>query len=95
MSAMAPRRCLLAVGLLGAGVGAASAQSGRFAVLPFGKFRLSARLVDTRSGQIVQVVSNDDPRRQDRAALDAIVQQGAERLASEDARAGPDRTQGR
>ena len=39
--------------------------------------------------------SNDDPRRQDRAAVGAIVQQGAERLASEDARAGPDRTQGR
>ena len=176
MSAMVPRRFLLAVGLLGAGVGAASAQSGRFAVLPFenngsygqdkevfdglelglsdmlsrslaqqagaevvpssrvretlsgerhgrridattaakvgqavgarwavtgtfadfyGKFQLSARLVDTRSGQIVQVVSNDDPRRQDRAALDAIVQQAAEPLASEDARAGLDRTQGR
>jgi len=51
--------------------------------------------VDTRSGQIVQVVSNDDPRRQDRAALDAIVQQAAERPASEDARARLDRTQGR
>ena len=64
-------------------------------MLPFGKFQLSARLVDTRSGQIVQVVSNDDPRRQDRAALDAIVQQAAEPLASEDARAGLDPTQGR
>ena len=64
-------------------------------MLPFGKFQLSARLVDTRSGQIVQVVSNDDPRRQDRAAVDAIVQQAAERLASEDARAGLDPTQGR
>ncbi len=62
-------------------VGARWAVTGTFADF-YGKFRLSARLVDTQSGQIVQVVSNDDPKRQDRAALDAIVQQAAERLAS-------------
>lgn len=66
---------------VGQAVGARWAVTGTFADF-YGKFRLSARLVDTRSGQIVQVVSNDDPKRQDRAALDAIVQQAAERLAS-------------
>jgi len=66
---------------IGQAVGARWAVTGTFADF-YGKFRLSARLVDTQSGQIVQVVSNDDPKRQDRAALDAIVQQAAERLAS-------------
>jgi TolB-like protein len=66
---------------VGQAVGARWAITGTFADF-YGKFRLSARLVDTRNGQIVQVVSNDDPKHQDRAALDAIVQQVADRLAS-------------
>ena len=48
----------------------------------YGKFRLTARLVDARTGQIVQVVANDDPKGQDRAALHAIVDQVADRLAA-------------
>ncbi len=66
---------------VGQAVGARWAVTGTFADF-YGKFRLSARLVDAKSAQIVQVVSNDDPMRQDRAALDTIVQQVADRLAS-------------
>src|SRR4051812_37563703 len=66
---------------VGQAVGARWAVTGTFADF-YGKFRLSARLVDTQSGQITQVVSNDDPSLQDRAALGAIVRQVAERLAS-------------
>ena len=62
-------------------LGARWAVTGSFADF-YGQFRLSARLVDTRTGQIVQVVSNDDPKRQDRVALDAIVGQVANRLAA-------------
>jgi TolB-like protein len=66
---------------VGRELGARWAVTGSFADL-YGKFRLNARLVDTRTTQIVQVVSNDDPKRQDRAALGAIVGQVAERLAA-------------
>jgi TolB-like protein len=66
---------------VGQAVSARWAVTGTFADF-YGKFRLSARLVDTQSGQITQVVSNDDPSLQDRAALGAIVRQVAERLAS-------------
>jgi TolB-like protein len=48
----------------------------------YGKFRINARLVDTRTGEIVKVVSNDDPKGQDRAQLAAIIQLVAERLTS-------------
>jgi hypothetical protein len=66
---------------LGNELGARWAVTGTFADF-YGKFRLNARLVDARTGQIVQVVSNDDPKRQDRAALDAIVRHVAHRLAA-------------
>lgn len=66
---------------VGHGLGARWAVTGSFTDF-YGKFRLNARLVDTRTGQIVQVVSNDDPKRQDRAALDAIVDHVADRLAA-------------
>ena len=53
--------------------GARFAISGNFADF-YGKFRLDVRIVDVESGQIVKVVSNDDPRLQDRTDLYRIVQ---------------------
>lgn len=54
-------------------VGARYAMTGNFADF-YGKFRLDARLVDAESGQIVKVVSNNDPKLQDRADLYRIIQ---------------------
>jgi TolB-like protein len=48
----------------------------------YGKFRLHARLVDAESGQIVKVVSNDDPKLQDWAQLAAIIQSVSAKLAT-------------
>jgi TolB-like protein len=48
----------------------------------YGKFRINARLVDAESGEILRVVSNDDPKLQDRAQLAAIVQSVAEKITS-------------
>jgi TolB-like protein len=39
----------------------------------YGKFRINARVVDAQSGEILKVVSNDDPKLQDRAQLSAIL----------------------
>ena len=64
------------------GPGARYTVTGSFADF-YGKFRINARLVDTpRRGEIVKVVSNDDPKLQDRAQLAAIIQLVAERLTS-------------
>jgi TolB-like protein len=54
-------------------VGARYAVTGNFADF-YGKFRLDARLVDAESGQILKVVSNNDPKLQDRADLYRIIQ---------------------
>jgi TolB-like protein len=54
-------------------VGARYAVTGNFADF-YGKFRLDARIVDAESGQILKVVSNDDPKLQDRADLYRIIQ---------------------
>jgi TolB-like protein len=53
--------------------GAQYAVSGSFTDF-YGKVRINARVVDARTGQILKVVSNDDPKLQDRAQLAAIVQ---------------------
>ena len=53
--------------------GARYAVTGSFADF-YGKFRINARLVDAENGQILKVVSNDDPKLQDRAQLAAIIQ---------------------
>jgi hypothetical protein len=66
---------------VGKALGARWAVTGTFADF-YGKFRLNARLVDTRNGQILEVVSNDDPKLQDRAQLSAIVQAVADKLAA-------------
>lgn len=54
-------------------VGARYAMTGNFADF-YGKFRLDARLVDAESGHILKVVSNSDPKLQDRADLYRIIQ---------------------
>jgi TolB-like protein len=59
--------------------GARYAVSGSFADF-YGKFRINARVVDAETGQILKVVSNDDPKLQDRAQLGAIVQLVADRI---------------
>jgi TolB-like protein len=48
----------------------------------YGKFRINARVVDAESGEILKVVSNDDPKLQDRAQLAAIVQLVGDRVVS-------------
>jgi TolB-like protein len=67
---------------VGKQVGARYAVTGNFADF-YGKFRLDARVVDTDNGQIVKVVSNDDPRLQDRADLFRIIQMVAHRVLAE------------
>jgi TolB-like protein len=66
---------------VGKGAGARYTVTGSFADF-YGKFRINARLVDARSGEIVKVASNDDPKLQDRAQLAAIVQTLAERITA-------------
>lgn len=66
---------------IGTATGARFTVTGSFADF-YGKFRVNARLVNARTGEIVKVVSNDDPKLQDRAQLAAIIQLVAERLAS-------------
>jgi TolB-like protein len=67
---------------VGKQVGARYAVTGTFADF-YGKFRLDARIVDSDNGQIVKVVSNDDPKLQDRADLFRIIQIVAHRVLAE------------
>jgi hypothetical protein len=65
----------------------AKAATARYAVTGsfadfYGKFRINARLVDAESGQIIKVVSNDDPKLQDRAQLAVIIQTVAQKLVA-------------
>ena len=48
----------------------------------YGKFRVNARVVDAQSGEILKVVSNDDPTLQDRAQLSAIVDAVSDKIAA-------------
>jgi TolB-like protein len=73
---------------VGKQVGARYAVTGNFADF-YGKFRLDARIVDTEDGQIVKVVSNDDPRLQDRADLFRIIQMVAHRVLAETSSGAP------
>jgi TolB-like protein len=61
--------------------GARYAVTGSFADF-YGKFRINARVVDAQSGEILKVVSNDDPKLQDRAQLGAIVQLVGDRVVA-------------
>jgi TolB-like protein len=62
--------------------GARYAITGSFADF-YGKFRLDARIVDAESGQIVKVVTNNDPKLQDRAELYRIVQAVGHKVLAE------------
>lgn len=62
-------------------VGARYAVTGSFADF-YGKFRINARLVDAGSGEILKVVSNDDPKLQDRAQLADILRTVGDRLVA-------------
>lgn len=66
---------------VGRATGAHFTVTGSFADF-YGKLRVNARLVDAKTGEIVKVVSNDDPKLQDRSQLAAIIQAVAERLVS-------------
>ena len=61
--------------------GARYAVTGSFADF-YGKFRINARVVDAQTGEILKVVSNDDPKLQDRAQLGAIVQLVGDRVVA-------------
>ncbi|HEU5039470.1 MAG TPA: hypothetical protein VFT84_01535 [Gemmatimonadales bacterium] len=66
---------------------AAKASGARYAVTGsfsdfYGKFRVNARVVDGQSGEILKVVSNDDPKLQDRAQLSAIVELVSDKIAA-------------
>ena len=58
---------------IGSPSGARYAVTGNFADF-YGKFRIDARLIDVESGNILKVVSNNDPKLQDRADLSRIIQ---------------------
>ena len=64
---------------VGAAAGARYAVTGNFADF-YGKFRVDARIVDAGSGQILKVVSNNDPNLQDRADLSRIIANLAEKV---------------
>jgi TolB-like protein len=59
--------------------GARYAVTGSFADF-YGKFRINVRLVDAQTGEILKVVSNDDPKLQDRAQLASILELVGERV---------------
>jgi tetratricopeptide (TPR) repeat protein len=64
---------------VGSETGARYAITGNFADF-YGKFRIDARVVDVGNGQILKVVSNNDPNLQDRADLSRIIQSLAEKV---------------
>jgi TolB-like protein len=66
---------------VGRSTGARYTVTGSFADF-YGKLRVNARLVDAKTGEIVKVVSNEDPKLQDRTRLAAIIQAVAERLVA-------------
>ena len=63
---------------VGSEAGARYAITGNFADF-YGKFRIDARVVDVASGQILKVVSNNEPNLQDRADLSRIIQSLAQK----------------
>jgi TolB-like protein len=64
---------------IGSEAGARYAITGNFADF-YGKFRVDVRVVDVGSGQILKVVSNNEPNLQDRADLSRIIQSLAEKV---------------
>jgi len=66
---------------VGSDAGARYAITGNFADF-YGKFRIDARVVDAESGQILKVISNSDPKLQDRTDLARIIQSLAGQVLS-------------
>jgi TolB-like protein len=66
---------------VGSQVGARYAITGNFADF-YGKFRIDARVVDVETGQILKVVSNNEPTLQDRADLTQIIKALAEKIVA-------------
>jgi TolB-like protein len=64
---------------VGSEAGARYAITGNFADF-YGKFRIDARVVEVANGQILKVVSNSDPKLQDRADLSRIIQSLADKV---------------
>ena len=64
---------------VGSQAGGRYAVTGTFADF-YGKFRIDARLIDAESGQILKVVSNNDPGLQDRADLSRIIRSLADKI---------------
>ncbi|HEU4681149.1 MAG TPA: hypothetical protein VFS51_05350 [Gemmatimonadales bacterium] len=62
-------------------VGARYAVTGNFADF-YGKFRIDARVIDAESGQILKIVSNNDPGLQDRTDLSRIIQALADKIVT-------------
>jgi TolB-like protein len=67
---------------VGKDAGARYAITGNFADF-YGKFRLDVRIVDAENGQILKVVSNNDPKLQDRADLYRIVRRVGHKVLEE------------
>ena len=63
-------------------VGARYAITGTFADF-YGSFRLDGRIVDADNGQIIKVVTNNDPKLQDRSQLYRIIQMVAHKMLAE------------
>lgn len=63
-------------------VGARYAITGTFADF-YGIFRLDGRIVDAENGQILRVVTNNDPKLQDRTDLYRIIQMVAHKMLAE------------
>jgi TolB-like protein len=66
---------------VGKRTGAGYTVTGSFADF-YGKFRVNARLVNAQTGEILRIVSNDDPKLQDRAQLSAILQTVGEKITA-------------
>lgn len=64
---------------VGKQVGARYAVTGNFADF-YGKFRIDARVIDAETGQILKIVSNNDPALQDRNDLSRIIQSLADKI---------------
>ena len=63
-------------------VGARYAITGTYADF-YGSFRLDGRIVDAETGQIIRVVTNNDPGLQDRSELYRIIQMVAHKMLAE------------
>jgi TolB-like protein len=86
-----PRLDAATAARIGKQVGARYAVTGNFEDF-YGRFHLDARVIDTETGQIVKVVSNNDPKLQNLADLFRIVQLVGHRVLTESTQGSSPRT---